>query len=152
MFLSIPAFIIVAAILFPNLLFIIFPPRDTPPALPASPKWIDALEQGGRILFILIFILYPDSGKTGYSLLLLCMILTAVSYYVLWIRYIVKGRRFQSLFEPVLSLPIPMAIFPLLSFTFGCLWLEKWIAFIPLACFAFGHTVNSLQSAKAIDL
>ena len=62
-----------------------------------------------------------------------------------------KKQAFSALFETVLGIPIPMALFPILAFTFGVLWLQTWLALIPLTFFTIGHIINSWNSTQYSD-
>ncbi|MBI9049031.1 MAG: hypothetical protein JEZ00_06420 [Anaerolineaceae bacterium] len=149
---SLPGFIIIAVILLPNLLFVIFPPINPPGKLKDGGLIINAIEHGGRILFFLFLIFTPyDPDVARNPMLFVLMIICAALYYALWLHYIRKGRPFSALFDTVLGVPIPMAILPVLSFAFAVIWLQSWLAVIPLSLFAIGHFINSSISARQIN-
>ena len=144
---SFPALLIILIILLPNFLFVLYPPANKPENLPEENKWISMLEHGGQILFFAVFLFLPPASSTNRNpILLLWMIVCTVIYYALWIRYMLKKQAYNSLFDTVLGIPIPMAIFPILAFTFGVLWLQSWWTLIPLTLFAMGHIINSRNS------
>ena len=146
---SLPALFIILTILFPNLLFVFFPPTNKPDNLPEENKWISMLEHGGQILFFAVFLFSPVTHVENRNpMLLFWMIFCTLLYYALWIRYMAKKQAYSALFETIMSIPIPMAIIPILAFTFGVLWLHAWLALIPLTLFAIGHFINSWNSAQ----
>lgn len=146
---SLPALLIIAIILFPNLLFVLFPPTGKPENSPEENKWISMLEHGGQILFFAVFLFLPVAAiENRNPMIMFLMIFCTVIYYALWIRYMLKKQAYNALFESVVGIPIPMAIFPILAFTFGVLWLHAWLALIPLALFAIGHFINSWHAAQ----
>jgi hypothetical protein len=148
---SLPALIIILIILLPNLLFVLFPPSNKPENMPDENKWVSMIEHGGQILFFAAFLFVPVADiENRNPILLMCMILCTLIYYALWIRYMVKKQVYNALFETVLGIPIPMAIFPILAFTFAVLWLQAWLALIPLVLFAVGHFINSWNSAQQL--
>ncbi|MAT42428.1 MAG: hypothetical protein CL609_08815 [Anaerolineaceae bacterium] len=146
---SIPALTIILIILFPNLLFVFFPPTSKPENIPEENKWTSMLEHGGQILFFATFIFLPHQPRQdGNPMLFIWLIVCTAIYYALWIRYMVKKQAYRALFENFLGIPIPMAIFPILAFTFGVLWLQVWLTLIPLYLFAIGHFISSWNSAQ----
>jgi hypothetical protein len=148
---SIPALIVLLVILIPNLLFLVFPPKDMPGQLKNGGVLLNIMEQGGRILF---FVIFPFTARTtapvGFSLYLCLAILFAFLYELLWLRYFHNQRAFRCLFGPVLGIPVPMALFPILSFAFAAGWLSAYWALIPLAAFGIGHIVNTWITAQQI--
>jgi len=69
-------------------------------------------------------------------------VICIVAYYGLWIRYVVVGRGFSSLFS-FISIPIPMAILPILAFGFIAMWGKSiWLGVASIV-FAIGHIANS---------
>ena len=149
---SLPALFIILIILLPNLLFVLYPPVNKPEDIPEENKWISLLEHGGQILFFIVFLFLPVTPLANRNpMLAFFMIFCTVIYYALWIRYMTKKQAFSALFETVLGIPIPMALFPILAFTFGILWLQTWPALIPLAFFTIGHIINSWNSTQYSD-
>jgi cation transport ATPase len=144
---SFPALFLILIILLPNLLFILYPPANKPESMPEENKRITMLERGGQILFFAVFLFSPAATSVNRNpILLIWMIVCTTIYYAFWVRYMVKEQAFSALFDTVLGIPIPMALFPILAFTFGVLWLQAWLALIPLLLFAIGHFINSRNS------
>jgi len=148
---SIYGAIITAAILLPNLLFVVFPPRDMPAQLRDGGLLINFLEHGGRILFFGFFLVTgrqpPD---LDFSLLFGLTILFTGIYYLLWVRYFLSRRKFSCLFYPIVKIPVPMAIFPILALLCGSLWLKTTLSLLPLGCFAIGHLINSIVVSRQL--
>jgi CDP-diglyceride synthetase len=107
------------------------------------------LEHGGRVLYFVLIIFTAESGVP--ALTRPFFYLAAVSlliYYLLWSRYFLRGSDYRLLFEPVLRVPLPMAVFPVLSLLFAALWLQSIPSVIAGAAFAVGHLVNSYIAYK----
>jgi hypothetical protein len=139
--------IIVAVVLLPNLLFVIFPPKNIPNGLEDVNLFFTIIERIGIIAFIVILLTSNVSFiNLNFNLFLLLMILCIVIYYVLWLRYVLKGQDFSLLFIPLLFIPMPMAIFPVCYFLFASLWINSIYLTITTLIFAIGHFANSWNS------
>ncbi|OCL26276.1 hypothetical protein U472_09705 [Orenia metallireducens] len=139
--------IMVTVVLLPNLLFVIFPPKNIPNGLQDVHLFFTIIERIGIIAFIVILLTSNVSFiNLNINLFLLLMILCIVVYYSLWLRYVLKGQDFSLLFTPLLFIPIPMAIFPVSYFLFASFWINSIYLAITTLIFAIGHFVNSWNS------
>jgi hypothetical protein len=64
-------------------------------------------------------------------------------YYAGWSRYFVEGRDSALLFEPMLGLPIPMAVCPVISFLIASVVLGSIYQAIAATVLAVGHITIS---------
>lgn len=147
---SITGLLVAAFIFIPNLLFVIFPPKNVPNELNDDVGIIfNVLERIGQVGCLLILGISKDNYENvSIDLWLILMILCIIAYYILWVRYIVRGQVFSLLFKPLVFLPIPMAIFPVFAFVFAALWGNSIYLGILVALLAVGHFVNSWHTYK----
>ncbi|WP_244928456.1 hypothetical protein [Nocardioides sp. W7] len=134
-----------AAILVPNALLVLFPPREGLTALTSAGPSV-VLERLGQVGCLGASVLWgEDRGAAvwgGAALLLV------VAYVALWLRYLVTGRHVLSLFEPVWGLPVPMAVLPVAAFACGALWSgSPWLA-VATVVLAAGHLPNSWRTYR----
>ena len=136
---SIAGAVVSLAVLAPNLLLLVAPPRD---GIHTKDAGIVAtvLERAGQIgCLVLPFLV---GGEGSWSWWLVPVVVAVVAYLALWVRYLVT-RRFVDLFSPLGPLPIPMAIFPVLAFLSTAGWLSSiWVGVTALVL-AAGHLPNS---------
>lgn len=148
---SVPGAALSLAILAPSLLLLIWPPRHPSPP-PSRQKGhgvlFTGLERAGQALcLVLPAITATASDRDGW------FFTTAAAlgvYYLLWLRYFFSGREFSALYRPIGTIPVPMAVFPVLAFAAGAGWLTSW----PLACgaaiLAIGHITNSWRLWRSL--
>lgn len=134
------------AVLLPNLLLLVLPPRA-----PLPDARIPALLQGTERLGQALCLTVPAITVAGQvSPVWILPLLTAViGYWLLWVRYAVQ-RTPQALFGPVWRVPVPMAVLPVAAFLCAALLLgNPWIgaAALVLGC---GHIPASLRRARAL--
>ena len=135
--------LITLLILLPNLLMLALPPTSVPPergrqaGFPRVMEWIERAGQAGS--FVIPFF-YPLPALRGASVdALAVMALALLFYYMGWLRYALKGRRFVLLFAPLLRVPLPLAISPVIYFGAAALYLHSWPLAIATALLAAGH-------------
>ncbi len=138
-------------IFLPNLLYIVFPPKNVPEGLKDAGIIFTLLERIGQVGCLAILIMSKANYENiridiWFVLMVLCIIL----YYSLWIRYVVKGQVFSLCFKPLLFLPIPMAIFPVFAFGFAAIGGKSIYMGIAVVLLALGHFVNSWHTYKLI--
>ncbi len=106
------------AVLWPNLLWLLLPPRDAPSSSPPEfPRWVGVLETVGRLGVFVVpcfsrveFAGSHDWGGVG------VMGLALAIYYGGWTRYFLMGRRYELLYRSLLKFPIPLAVSPVVYF------------------------------------
>lgn len=146
---SIIGLCIATFIFLPNLLFIIYPPKNVPKELMDAGILFTVLERIGQVGCIVILVI----SKVNYQNISIdycftLMVLCIIAYYSLWIRYVIKGKDFSLCFKPLGFLPIPMAIFPVFAFGFAALWGKSIYLGIAVIILAIGHFVNSWHTYK----
>lgn len=138
-------------IFFPNILFVIFPPKNIPDNLKDAGYIFTLLERIGQVGCLVILTMSNDNFKNisiniWFALMAICIIF----YYGLWIRYVIKGHEFSLAFKPLMFIPIPMAVFPVFAFGFAALWGKSIYLIVAVAILAIGHFVNSWNTYKFI--
>jgi hypothetical protein len=130
-------------VLLPNALSIVLPPRNVPTAKARSSAFdrlMQVIERVGQATsFAIPFFYFVKAGDVafGKAALVLMGALLAV-YYASWLRYFVK-RQFRSFFEPLLFLPLPMAVIPVLYFLVGAYVLESAYLLAAAILLGCGH-------------
>jgi hypothetical protein len=148
---SITGFIIASVIFAPNLLFFRFPPKDAPEGLKDAGIVFVILERAGQAgCLVLLSILKDNFSGLTLNVWFVLLIICIIAYYCLWIRYIVLGYAFALLFQPLVGIPVPMAIFPVLAFAFAAvLGRSVWLG-VAVILLAIGHFVNSWKTYKQL--
>lgn len=145
---SVMGLIIVALILVPNLFIIILPPKNTPKEIKDACVLVTVIERLGQAgCFILPVFSRGWLEGRGIDVWLVLMAVCIAVYWALWIRYAAR-RDFAMLFEPLMFIPVPMAVFPVLAFASAAVWARSpWLG-IAAAALALGHIANSLHTFK----
>jgi len=147
---SVIGFLIALSIFAPNLLMAIFPPINTPAELKDAGILFTLLERIGQVGCLVLLAISKSSFQNRpinpwFILAALCV----AAYYGLWMRYVVAGRDFSLLFA-FNSVPIPMAILPILAFAFVAIWGKSvWLGSATVL-FSVGHIVNSWNTYSLI--
>lgn len=147
-------FIFPLIIFAPNLLFILFPPKEVP--LQSEERGIlkvmTSLERLGQASVLIIPFFYSIHILTSIQIVGFCVsIIVTALYYVGWLRYLLGGRHFSLLFAPMIGIPIPMAICPIVSFFASCMVLGSWPLFIGTLSLAVGHLYISYHTYLQIN-
>jgi hypothetical protein len=71
------------------------------------------------------------------------MVIALLFYYAGWARYVLKGRRFGLLFEPMAGVPLPMAVAPVIYLAGAALLLRSWPLLGAVILLAIGHLTVS---------
>ena len=100
-----------------------------------------------------------SGGRVGWLVL---VVVSVAIYYGLWVRYFRRGRSFAALYAPLRlrpgvgsgggvawSVPVPMAVFPVLGFLAAAAWLGSWWAAAAALALAIGHIGSALRIARA---
>ena len=144
---SLPGLLLTLAILLPNLLMLLLPPRDMPERVPDAGIFITVLERIGQAgCFVLPALLGGSFNGRPMDLWLALSALCVVAYWAMWARYAIGGRRFRLLFQPLWFVPVPMALFPVLAFGFAAAWgRSPWLGAAAVVL-AVGHMMNSWKT------
>ena len=134
----------------PNLLMIKLPPSGKPAAIRDAGKTYAILERIGQVGCLASLIISKDNfDNKPIDIWLILSALCILIYYALWIRYLVAGRDYASLYR-FRAVPIPMAIVPILAFAFIAIWGESiWLG-IAAGAFSIGHIANSWRAYASI--
>jgi hypothetical protein len=144
--------LITAAVLVPNLLFLIFPPANAEKHGPAvDPRLFTILERVGQVSCFLLPLFFPLSFAG--PLVAAAWILMAVFlglYYAGWIRYLHGGRDYALLFTPMIGIPIPMAVCPVAIFFLASIVLGSICPAMAAVILAVGHLTITARTANRI--
>ncbi len=148
---SLAGLLISLAILAPNLLMILLPPKEVPSGAKDAGPVFTILERLGQAgCFVLPMLVGASFNGRALDLWFVLMAFCVMVYWALWVRYATNGRGFRLLFEPVLGIPMPMAVFPVLAFGFAAAWGRSvWLGAAVIAL-AIGHLANSWRAWKAV--
>lgn len=135
--------LITLAVLLPNLLMLVLPPREVPSqpdSKDARYRMMEVIERAGQAGVFLIPFFYPLPVLRAASVdALAVMVLALLFYYSAWARYVSKGNRYILLYAPFLGVPLPMAISPLVYFTAAAVFLSAWPLALAALVLAVGH-------------
>lgn len=139
--------IVSLAVLAPNLLLVLFPPRTPPPRVHV-PRLLGWIERAGQVLcMVLPAITEPGEIARWWAF---PAFVGLAGYYALWARYLSTGREGATLYRPWWVVPVPMAILPVVVFLSTAAWLNNpWIALAALVL-AVGHIPASAIFARAV--
>lgn len=134
--------IVTLAILLPNLLYLLMPPREVPQEVKhdgvvGKLTIIERIGQAGAFL-IPFFYPLPALRETSVDALAV-MVLALLFYYSGWVRYATKGHRFLLLYAPFLGVPLPMAISPVVYYGAAAVFFSSWPLAAAAALLAAGH-------------
>jgi hypothetical protein len=139
-----PGGLISILILLPNLLWMVFPPRgkpeDDPDPRGGLHKAMEVLEWVGRIAALVIPFFYRIEVQGSWSVVALAvMALALLIYYAGWARYFLRERRYGLLFEPLLGIPIPLAVSPIVYLLAASALLASWYLALATVLLGVGH-------------
>jgi hypothetical protein len=143
-------------ILLPNLLWMVFPPHGKPESDPVQRdglyRVMEILEWVGRIAaFVIPFFYRIDVQSTGQVASLVVMALALLLYYAGWARYFTRGRSYALLFEPLLGIPIPLAISPIVYLLAASVLLGSWYLALAAVTLGIGHLWISYQESRHLS-
>ncbi|HVN56404.1 MAG TPA: hypothetical protein VMT46_18905 [Anaerolineaceae bacterium] len=143
--------IITILVIVPNLIAIIYPPKNIPQDGQKSQMIgnMEILERIGQVACFAIPCLYRLDGSNfkGIGMISLAVMVVCLGlYYYGWGRYALSGRDFQLLFSPYLGLPLPMAVLPVAYFFAAAVLLRSPYLFAAAAVLAVGHIYVSQKS------
>ncbi|WP_348789181.1 hypothetical protein [Leifsonia sp. NPDC080035] len=124
------------AVLAPNLLLVLFPPR-TPPPTAHVPRPLGWIERAGQALCLVVPAITQPGALAGWWAV---PVFTALAgYYALWGRYLLAGREGMMLYRPWWVVPVPMAILPVVVFLSSAAWLSNPLIALAAGILAVGH-------------
>ncbi len=148
---SIAGAVVSLVVLLPNLLLVVFPPRDD--LRPQDAGMVATiLERAGQVGCLVLPFLVGGPGT--WSWWLVPVVVAIGAYLALWGRYLVE-RRTASLYRPLgrawFALPIPMAVFPALAFLSAAGWLGSVYVGAATLVLAAGHLPNSWAAWRSVE-
>lgn len=144
--------LITALVLLPNILFMLLPKTNMPSDIHGSSRYIDILEHTARILYFALIIFSTGKASVIYtSPFLYIALCSLLIYYILWLRYFLNGMDYHCLFDTVLHIPLPMAVFPILFLLASAIWLKNIPSAITAMLFAAGHLINSYTTYQQLS-
>lgn len=139
------------SVLLPNVLMVRFPPTERPEDASGVNRWLEALERIGRAGVFVIPCLYRIRVQDAMAVVsLVAMTLALVCYYLGWLRYMQRGRRYALLFAPMWGIPLPMAVMPVITFGAAAALLRSWPLAAAMVVFAIGHLAVSEHERRRI--
>ena len=114
-----------------NIAYVLFPPAGKAEQPAVVTHWIEIVEQISRIF---------------QSAWLYLAAIFLILYYGVWLRYFMGGREIALLRRSFLSVPMPLAVFPVLYFLCAAIWLHNLPAAIIMMIFGAAHLTVAIQS------
>ncbi len=145
---SLTGLIIAATLFAPNLLMLVFPPKNVPAGLKDAGVFFTVLERIGQVGCVLLLCLSEGLNQLGFTVWLVLTAVCIAVYWGLWLRYAGRGQAFMLLFRPLGLIPVPMAVFPVLAFGFAAAAGRNFWLGIAVVLFAIGHLANSWHTYK----
>lgn len=126
-------------IMLPNLAWMLFPAKDPPPPT-KEPLTLTVMENVGRIATFALPFFYELHFERPFALpVALLMILVLAGYYFCWLRYFSGGKKATWLHQPLLGIPLPMAVLPVLFFLLSAYLLRSWWMLTAAVLFGVCH-------------
>jgi len=138
-----------AAVLAPNLIWMMLPPPDVPIRNDPPSKvrvLVGLVEQAGRVAVITVPVFYDFQMTRLVDRMALAVMMAALGiYYAGWGRYFRRGRRYRLLFLPLGWLPVPLAISPVIAVLSAAVQFHSWLLAAVVATFGVVHISSSLR-------
>jgi hypothetical protein len=139
--------------LLPNLLFIVFPPRDVPREMSKPTRGLEVLEWIGRVgVFAIPFFCWIEISGAVEMIAAGIMISALGLYYAGWLRYLRRGQSFALLFQPLAGIPLPLAVAPIMYFYAASIMLHSWWLLIATVLLTIGHLYISNLSWRDVQV
>ena len=144
--------IFIIVILFPNFILLVFKPKHIPirsrrTMIGQIIRWI---EHVSRFMTMFFCLLSPVSLDGTFKYVILVLMALAIGlYYIGWLRYITSGYDYRVLFDPLLKIPLPMALFPALFFLLVAWLIQSPKMGISTLIFAISHLLENNRIHQA---
>jgi len=136
---SLKGLIIFLLPMIPNLFFFLLPSPTGVASSVSAPKILDFLEHGSQGLFIFSLIFFVSSKASQLnSPYTIAMGIMLGLYYLLWVFYFTN--------HVTLLIQLGLAVFPVIYFILGELWLHNPIAVIPTLFFGIFHVIITISN------
>lgn len=138
-------------VLIPNLLWLIFPPKDAAPSGSEGPSRrsvLQPLEAVARAAVFAVPFFYSVGPLDVLTALAFAFMgISLAVYYLGWIRYFLGGRRYRHLWMPLAGIPVPLAVAPTVYFLCASVALGSWPLAAASILLAFTHIPLSLRES-----
>jgi hypothetical protein len=144
--------IITLAVLIPNMLAVVFPPKIRLAYVlqPNDKRFqiMTVVERIGQVGSFVIPFFYRLNLEGAIDAVAVAVMFGAlILYYTGWVRYIISGRAEALLYRSLLRIPIPMAVMPVIYFLAAAVLLDSVWLFLASIALGAGHlTVSWLRS------
>ncbi|MHA2025405.1 MAG: hypothetical protein ACW98U_05830 [Candidatus Thorarchaeota archaeon] len=142
--------LITLAILIPNFLWMVRPPIDQPieeENVSRSDRILEVTENLGRIAVFVLPLFYEPSLRTfGEWIFFSVMLLMLIIYYSGYIRYFLRGRRFELLSAPLGPIGLPLVVAPVAYYFSASVVLRSVLLFVATMVFGIAHFIVSWKS------
>lgn len=130
----------------PNVVWMVVPKSDQGEQV-SVPLFLTIVENAGRVaVLVLPFFFSLDMNKEFSRPALIGMGLALAIYYVSWIRYFVGGRSTELFGEPLLGIPVPMAVTPTVFLVLSSYLMSSWLMLGASILFGVAHIWISAES------
>lgn len=132
--------VIAIILILPSIIFFTyFPPTDAIEIIETK-KVYTIFERVGQIGSFMSLVISKDYLLlSNRNIWFYFMLIGIIIYWILWIRYVIKGRETKYTLIPFLGIPIPLAVIPVCIFIFAALWGNCiWLGVFGII-FAIGH-------------
>jgi hypothetical protein len=135
-------------VLLPNILWAILPgPASPEPPTTIQPPWLQWLrpvEWLGRAAVLALPLFYEFKLVGAVDMLAGCLMLLALAfYYIAWVRFFMRGRTPLLLYQPLLGVPLPLALSPVVFFLAAAVSLHAVPLAIATILFGVAHVAVS---------
>ncbi|NYD68809.1 hypothetical protein [Agromyces atrinae] len=144
---SVLGLVVSLAVILPNLLVLVFPPREGFPST-RIPPILSGVERAGQALCAVVPVITEPGAVHGWWAI--PVLVGLVAYYLLWARYLISGRPVTALYGPFWGVPVPMAITPVIVFAATGLGLSNVWVVGSAVVLAAGHIPASLMIARSL--
>lgn len=112
-------------------------------------RWIETIEAVMRVTYAVVICFTVSQKAVEYpSLVMWIGIIFLILYYIVWIRYYIGGMSDDLLYKSFIAVPIPLAVFPVLYYVCGALFLHNDIGVIVMFFFGIAHYTVSVLTLK----
>jgi len=123
----------------PNVVWMLVPKSDQGGQV-SVPFFLTIVENAGRVAVLVLPLFFSlDMNKELSRPTLIGMGLALAIYYVSWIRYFFGGRSAELFGEPLLGIPMPMAVAPTVFLVISSYLMSSWLMLGASIVFGITH-------------
>jgi hypothetical protein len=136
--------IVTVLLLLPNAFFLVLSPQNIPPETDGNRQFkvqvLETVEKLGQVGCFVLPFFYSFYTQTAFDLIFLGLFCLLMGfYYAGWVRYILQGRLFRSLYTPMAGIPLPMAVAPVLAILAAAVNFHAWPLALAALILGAGH-------------